>query len=817
MRRILFLLSLLLFFPATVLARAVDARIEDTLARYPTEVEVQGLVPEERVTVVVTPPRGSPVLLQGRADHEGELRLAIAERSTEVAGTYTFEVVGGGGELLAEGTFEVFADPSVAMALEVEQTPRVGETVLLRARITDQHGNPQEGRPLLVISPDGEVQRVDEETQGDGTAEFLFTPQKAGEATMIVIDTLRETSEAFSLDVPASSRKRREVLPARLIDEYRREDFGTEESPTVPYGYVASFGLEIDRDGVPLRVVPVNESLNLTVTALDANGNRVEDYVGKIVIESTTDLDARVPLEPISVRPSDRGRIRIPLGVAFGTPGLHELLVYDPDESVEGRVEVLVSGQQAREPGSIRIISPPRAASIGTEEVTVQGKAPAFINLELLDNGELLAKGESNEDGIFTFTVMLDLSIPVHELLVKEGPGGLDRVSHAVTLTVDTKAPLVREVHLLPSEVLPGDPVTVSVIAESLHEVQVVLPGEEPVALSEEPTGEEGMSLYEGTITAPEVAGEIPITVAVRDAGGNTVEQTRMLTVQSKAVPVVAGLQALVEEDAVLLSWEAVQGAASYRIYFGFSPSDLSQHLDTGSPLPRVRIRNLASGKTYAFAVTALDAQGLESTERSTTTTVSLRGSLYEVRVLPLINGAAVHWLPSPQPVGHYRLRYGVQPGAYLEERIVGPSETQAVLSDLINGIPYYLQLSAVLVDGTVLPDSREFSVTPGIEGQPGFHLSAPDPLPLIIGGSASSAFGEISVPLPGLQGAVVLPLQGGHGVASPPRVPRSGSPLTVGFLVLLLLGTGLLLRRLFLQRRVAREILAEVAKRYAA
>jgi len=65
-----------------------------------------------------------------------------------------------------------------------------------------------------------------------------------------------------------------------------------------------------------------------------------------------------------------------------------------------------------------------------------------------------------------------------------------------------------------------------------------------------------------------------------------------------------------------LVSWTAPTGTVSgYRIYYGTSSRNYTQRLGSGTYVTNTTstLSGLASGQTYYFAVTAIDAAGVET------------------------------------------------------------------------------------------------------------------------------------------------------------------------------------------------------------
>ncbi len=754
MRRIFLSLGLMLaglLYPLASVAATFDLRIEDTIAGFGAEIEVEGPASTE-VEVMVTPPRGRDFTLSGRTDSRGEAIIEVDPEDTEQAGMYEVRLED------AKTTFEVFpgAPSAFTLATVDDEELRAQTESILLAGVADEYGNPVSGRPLLLLADQGDVQKLDEETDEDGIARFAFTPSVSGKVIFTLVDVLSEGMEQFPMNVGGSSSGAASKLRASLLDEFGREDEGEEEAD---YGFVDHFAIE-SAD----RTLGINDPFDIAIVALDRQGKRVEDYIGRVTVE-TTDPDGQVPRTVVKFFASDRGRVELPLSVTFGTPGSHTLRVEDEEDStIAGEEEFRVfGGDRPIEQGHIVITRPGAQATVGTGPVEISVHAPAYINLSLYDNGLLKTTGASNAEGVFTFSVTLDISIPTHTLYVMEGEGGLDRKSGSIVLTIDTTIPEIQSISLLPEKVAAGGTTMLTVTTSAQHTVRASLGGGEEVTLAESEESEEGVSVYQVTLTAPEAPGTYPVVITVSDAAGNDIQETKSLTVVAGGLPQVSGLTASALDRDVLLSWMAVPGASGYRVYFGVQPNDLAYHVDTGSAATSARLTGLQGGQTYYFAVTGLTADGRESEGRGQLTSATTRGSLFQLRLTPLVNSAGMEWVAPPgADVLAYRIQFGVQAGALTEQRLIGPGVSRFQIPDLINGVTYYVTIGALLRDGELLVDSAELSVTPGEGGRPGIRLSGADPLPrdVIIGSAPSPSH------------------------PSAPATPRSGLPLTLTALV---------------------------------
>jgi len=767
---------------------------EDTIVGVGETVTVTGLPPHTTVRIRITKPGGVENEFYLDVRSRGEVSFDIHDLDVREKGTYEITVVDTGGRILASKTIEAFAE-----AFSPEHSSiRVDKRVLKRGELTegvvtirDQYGNPLPGRFISVHSsnPEDEIMMLGDQTSADGTLLFEVLSKKTGESVLTAVDLL----SGMAIADRATLRVRQlGGLTASLLEEFEREE--EEDEAAEPFGFVDSFAVTVAE-----RNVQVHEQIDVEISARDRAGRIVEDYVGYVVVEMPSDRNARVPLDPLPFLPSHRGVRTLPLAVAPGTPGRNELIVYDrDDDTIIGSVTLLVSGSERRiESGRIVVQSPGNGATVGSS-VTVSGTAPAYINLDVYDivdgREALLAAGGSDDKGAFSIAITLDTSQLEHTLIVREGAGGLDRASQELMVLADDVPPSIRSIALLPGTLLAGETFTVSVTAETGQQIEAEVAGVSPVRLTEGETIGEGFSTYQATMTAPASPGSHAVSVTIRDRAGNETSQSRTLTVQAAGLPVVQQLTAQPSGNDILLSWLPVEGAVSYRIYFGTSPTNLSRHIDTHSSVTSVRLTGLKSGQQYYFAITALGVAGDESGERSQVVAARTRGALFNVQLIPRINGAQMRWVAPPGlPIARYRIQYGVQPESYTEQRLVGSTMLNYDLKDLINGVTYFVRLSAVQEDGKLIVDPAEYSVVPGQNGQPGIHLSAPDPLPHSLQ-SQTQASPQVNL--------------------TPPTVPRAG----VSFLSLVaILACGSLSMRFLLQWRTQQKLLASIAARYQA
>ncbi|HLC76462.1 MAG TPA: fibronectin type III domain-containing protein [Candidatus Peribacterales bacterium] len=788
MKKNILLATLLFALSFPVSASAVNWEEFDTVAGIPETIRVDGLERWERSSVLYIFECAGRTFERNADVDGGDAEVVLQSKDVEKAGVCHVSVKDGSNEMIAEGSFEIFADVPVQWELiALDNEPfLLDEEVELKAGYFDKFRNPTSGR-LIAVSGDGDVMRLDEDTEG--YLHLSFTPDTAGTVEIKLIDTLTDENRAFTFNVkdptpppPAASAAPAhnadavttllgQLIRASLLTEYGKS--GQAETVANPeYGLVDSFEVQV---GDSAATILINEQQDLLLTALDRRGRVVENYVDRVTIE-TSDPDAVTPSGLVRFKASDRGRKILPLTIMFQTPGEQTVTVRDESDPSEifGMTKVWVMGHTAAPANrSITILEQPGAVMGRT--VTISGTAPAYTNLDLysIDNEGIeakLATTSSDEEGTFVFTTTLEGAESSYTLFVRD-PEDRVKDSDHITITVDSSVPVMRNPILTPASATPGMQVLVSVEAESKHQVNASLPTGAPAILSEkQPGSEEGFSLYEGTLIAPEAPNQYPVTISATDAARNETKITSMLIVSAgtAGLPAVKNFRAEVIDQEIKLAWDPVQGATHYRVYFGSSPLNLEKFIDTNTASTSIRLTGLTPGQMTYFAVTGLADAGEESMEKSDVVSAALRGSMFDLTAQGMVNGVMLQWVAPPGiDIDRYRIRYGIESRSYMEERWVLGSMAQFELRDLINGVPYFLLLSALQKNGQVLDDTVETSVTPGENGMPGISIGISDPLPPGIGGPDGSSL-----------------LRDTHDVAPIESIPESGAS-TIYFLLI--------------------------------
>ncbi len=200
----------------------------------------------------------------------------------------------------------------------------------------------------------------------------------------------------------------------------------------------------------------------------------------------------------------------------------------------------------------------------------------------------------------------------------------------------------------------------------------------------------------------------------------------------SPAPPPPTGLIAVAGNARVTLTWTApVIPAAGTRIYRGAAPvGPYSPVACQSISATSCRDQSVVNGTAYYYYAVSTDLEGFEGSASNLNDDCDAGPGC--VRALPTnpdppavptgLNAADpgsgavlnVQWQPNPEPdLKTYSLHYGTQPRSYTARLDVRAGTTSAILSGLVNGVRYYMALSATNTSGLESALSAEVSNVP--------------------------------------------------------------------------------------------------------
>ena len=794
-----------LFLPMTVIAEgACSVSAMDTVAGLGTQVTVSNCAASTSVQLQLTGPSGSTYQQTIALDTQGGAVTLIPSKNTVTAGSYHVTVAG------ATTTFTVMADRAddahSAIAANPSSVAAGGsQTVTVTAVLRDRYDNPVAGRPMALISNRQSDDIVATFAETDDSGRFLWTvrPQENGVMSLVPFDIIAGKQMKLKADVTVgTATSYKPTYKAALIGNEQ----GGETDTTTSSDFTAATTATVDHFELELpkgvTEVNANELFSMTVKAMRGN-TVVRSYIGTLVVESS-DPDADLPKKGedpkapttgrIDMRNVDQGERSVPLSFVLRKNGAQTISVYDKlDPSIRGEITLNVRSGGA-DGSSIVILDPTDGSSIkGGGHITVQGKAPSFVNLVVVVNGKDAAVGSSDSNNVFRIDTPLPTDKSEMSIFV-ESDNRQDR-SAPVNVTIDNVAPVVQSVETNPVEGKSGKPATVFVRTEPKLAAVTATVGGVTTALSES-----GSGLYIGTVTAPATTGVTDLVVTAKDAVDNASTTTLKWTVNPNEVPVVQNVKASSKQGEVEITWDKVESMPikEYKIYIAkdSEPQNFLHSVGTGKPVTSAVLKDLPSGETYQFSLTAINAEGLESPEKSvpakaTSLGFGLKATIGKQSVL-------LEWKPMAAiPLAQYILEFGTEPGVYAAKKSVNGQAASAVIRDLIPGVQYEFKLTPVAVTGKVLSELAE-TVT-AVPAGDGFEVTSTDPVPTDI--------------LDGLHSGAPL----NPPIRNVPSTPGSGGFSNVALAALLIASTvfGLFWLKSRRERREMREFMQLMHQRY--
>jgi hypothetical protein len=555
---------------------------------------------------------------------------------------------------------------------------------------------------------------------------------------------------------------------------------------------------------LPLNATDVkaNELFGMNIRAL-RNGQVVRGYIGTLIVDSS-DPDAEFPKKGedpnspttsrIDMRSVDQGKRNLALAFLLRNGGPQTITVYDKsDPSIRGQITLNVLRDSGGSDGRIVILDPKDRAHIKGHTVLLQGRAPSLVNLKVR-GGQQIVNDESDTEGVFRISVELNPQDKEATLFVESENGTYE--SAPVHLIVDNEAPTIETITFDPTEGKAGGKARIFVKSEpELGTVIATIDG------TQIPLSESGAGLYIASFTAPATDKVYDVTVQATDTVGNQSAMLTKWTVKPQHVPTVTGVTAESQAFQVTLNWNAVETmpVTEYKIYIAkdSEPKNYLYSISTKQPVTSAVIKDLPLGITYQFSLTAINADGLESAEKS----IPAKGTPIgmTLKVTPGKDSLLLEWTKIKDlPLDHYVLEYGVEAGVYTERRSVSGQATTTMLRDLIGGITYHLRLTPVTITGKTASDLA--AVAQGTPGESGF----------------SPGTGEVVPP------DLLDDLHPGAGISPPPPVPpvkqtpSSGiSSTMMAFVLIATTVIGLFWRKYRKQQEMLRAFMDSMQQRY--
>lgn len=277
----------------------------------------------------------------------------------------------------------------------------------------------------------------------------------------------------------------------------------------------------IDRFEVELNFesAQVGEALDITITAVDRNGQTVKDYVWDILVFSESDPAAEFPssLSDNSYKfiPANEGSVKFENAIIFRKVGTQNIYVYDLNqETVMWLVEVDITEAATNRNEEIEILNPENGITLWRDNLTLSGRTQKNHQINIKVNWLRDIATTSNDDGIFEVNIEnLNQWENTFQAQIFDANAVVIGESSVVRIQINSLAPEFRTITITPTgEVEAESEIDIEVISNSwLRQVDVII-NDVITKLTEIRDGR-----YTGKSFAPINAWTFPVDVVLRN------------------------------------------------------------------------------------------------------------------------------------------------------------------------------------------------------------------------------------------------------------------------------------------------------------
>ncbi|UFX83201.1 hypothetical protein [Candidatus Absconditicoccus praedator] len=346
------------------------------------------------------------------------------------------------------------------------------------------------------------------------------------------------------------------------------------------YSYVEEFEIELDPESPR-----VNESVDLTVRAVDDQGEVVQDYNGDILmmVENAGMDDVSFPSDGIyTFSDEDQGEVVFDRGLEFHDTsditdeGYFDLVVEDMfDEDVYGKLEVEVFSEEDDQEWDIDILSPSEGDEYYDDSLEVIGQTDApNTQFDIYLNGNLVESGTTDSDGGFD-TNIDGLTDGENEVYVSLMDGG-DTMAESDTITFyyeEQELEDFKDIIITPEEgIKEGETVTVQVeTGEDIEDVQLTIDGVGEYSMNNVEDG-----FFEVDATIDEV-GTFPVHVETIYQGESAnFEEVDSVSVSQEGSISSFRYEQYPEEDEMYFSWNYDGKYVEFKLVYADSQDNLN-------------------------------------------------------------------------------------------------------------------------------------------------------------------------------------------------------------------------------------------------
>lgn len=595
---------LLAFFTISLVGIAYNSVLEisaqNTIAGLPTYIDAKNGLANSSISFYIETPENKTIKINSIVDSLGNSRVKLNADLTEFSGDYRVSAILDNGLKSNVSTFKVFPgdlNTEKSFFTPSDSVMNTNETVVLTLFLRDSFNNPISGKYLRIVPDKSGLIYEDKAFSTDSEGKIVF-PVSSNITLNSVISVFDIELDKF-LDLSTSVSFFNE-------GDYLLSGMGNSSGP------VSSLKFE----NLPSEINPL-EYLSFTISAYDSLNQLVNGYKGKVRFSVlTSNADKVILPSDYGFVTADQGSHTFTLALLFKESGNFKIQVQDmADPLIKGELDINVSNSTDSIEGSLTIeLDSPLSGTYNSNIQTISGKAQAGAKLNIFDNDILLTTIIADIDGNFSYVTnpLVNGNHSVFVSAIDNQDIEVDR-SETVNFTVDTEAPQV-----LTEEINPLSPISAGsefeykiIVDKPLVKAQVIL---NSVVYDLKNVSE---NIYSAKLVAPIIPGTYSLGIELRDSLQNELIVSEKLSIVVEealsTMEVVTNLKAEAFDRRVVLTWDNplnLEEISFYRIYYGNSPENLVNAVDTFTSANTWYVPNLQNGLEYFFQAEAVGLNG---------------------------------------------------------------------------------------------------------------------------------------------------------------------------------------------------------------
>lgn len=341
----------------------------------------------------------------------------------------------------------------------------------------------------------------------------------------------------------------------------------------------------------------VGEALDITISAVDKNGEIVTDYTWDILVFSESDAEAEFPNDlaenSYTFIPANEGSVKFENAVRFNNSWVQDVYVYDlNNEDILWVAEVTISEDEVLQDVEINILSPENGVTLGKNNITVSGTTQKNHQVRIIVNDQQDLFTTSNEEWLFEKDIEnLQDGENTIQAYVLDADNEKIWESAKIGIKINSTAPEFKSITITPiGEIEAETEISIEVVSNAWLTNVTAIIDDVITKLAEQKDG-----IYMATTLAPKEAWEYGVDIVLVDEFANETRKDNAetltiiakpdFTVADPEEPVIVVIEPEEEVDTEeldltikgievtelktksIVTWDVLTDAESYNVY----------------------------------------------------------------------------------------------------------------------------------------------------------------------------------------------------------------------------------------------------------